>query len=251
MWSRDPFKAKWSIIALAYTTIRNKVGKRRAPLGRFLSLVCPELGIINTTQYCAMMSWDIGRDADGVLKMVQTSVPDVASFDDHIQHSIMTEKDVIHFCAENGYITRSVARILAGDPASPSNDSALSQHSLLATAPVTFPPVSTTTASFLGQTVNNPRAAATEVLGFDVDELLGPAERSESSNLPTAKPYEWSNCTGNLYDAEEGSFNFEALGDNYRTSIFDVGEISDPQSFDELFSAVVQDGFYHNDGKAL
>lgn len=47
---KDPFKAKWAI-ARACSAIHDKVGKPTAPLDRFLSPVCPQLGIIDTAQY--------------------------------------------------------------------------------------------------------------------------------------------------------------------------------------------------------
>jgi hypothetical protein len=44
MWQADPFHAKWTIAAKAYSVIRDKVGKAQAPLDTFLHIVCPLLG---------------------------------------------------------------------------------------------------------------------------------------------------------------------------------------------------------------
>jgi hypothetical protein len=44
MWNADPFKAKWTIVAKAYSIIRDKVGKAQAPLDVFLQIVCPHIG---------------------------------------------------------------------------------------------------------------------------------------------------------------------------------------------------------------
>jgi hypothetical protein len=44
MWQEDPFKAKWAIVAKAYSIIRDKVGKAHAPLDIFLQTVCPHIG---------------------------------------------------------------------------------------------------------------------------------------------------------------------------------------------------------------
>ena len=252
MWSKDPFKAKWTIIACAYSAIRNSVGKLRAPLDRFLSLVCPEIGIIDTAQYLEKMCWVIERDLDGVISLTQTSVPDIASFEDHIKHTIMTERDVVHFCARKGYITMAVAAALAGPQTTASNANAASQQGLLATAPVIPPALPTATNAFLALTVTNPRAAAQQVLGFDIDELLGPARQSEAANLdpaPPQKPYEWTGCMADLYSPGEGSFNFEKLGDGYSTSLYDVGDISDPQSFERMFGEVTENGYFQPSGK--
>jgi hypothetical protein len=152
-----------------------------------------------------------------------------------MKHTIMTENDVIHFCTQKFFINRSTAIAIAGQPGAP-------QHGLLATAPViaTTPPANSN--SFLYQTITNPRRAASIVLGFDVDQLLDSAEQSESSNLPPLPPpapYEWTGCMADIYNPAEGTFDFEALGNNYGTPLFDTGDISDPKSFDAIFSEVI------------
>jgi len=55
MWNQDPFKAKWSIIARAYTDIRDQVGKANASIEIFFSIVCPKMGIISADDYFARM----------------------------------------------------------------------------------------------------------------------------------------------------------------------------------------------------
>jgi hypothetical protein len=44
MWQKDPFQAKWTLVAKAYSIIRDKVGKAQAPLDTFLEIVCPHIG---------------------------------------------------------------------------------------------------------------------------------------------------------------------------------------------------------------
>jgi hypothetical protein len=57
MWKNNPFKAKSTIITKAYSSIRDLVGKQRASLATFLTLVCPKLGIINVKNYFRRMNW--------------------------------------------------------------------------------------------------------------------------------------------------------------------------------------------------
>ena len=52
-----------------------------------------------------------------------------------------------------------------------------------------------------------------------------------------------------LYNPAEGTFDFEGLGNNYGTPLFDTGNISNPQSFDAMFGEVIQDGFFHPSSK--
>lgn len=293
MWQRDPFKAKWTIVARAYSSIRDKVGKNRAQLDRFLTLVCPELGIIDAADYLEMMLWVFEIGANGVMMLEQVAVPDIDSFEDHIKHTIMTEKDVIHFCAQESYITHATAIAIAGPQA-------VGQQGLLATAPVV--PATTPAAAANNQFLNNtnanlfaatnqainqiigqpinppanqgqflynvltqPRHAASQVLGFDVDELLDPATQPETSNLPPSfspeapapaappspPPYQWTGCMADLYNPHEGTYDFASVGNtnNDAENEFDTGEISDPLSFDAIFGPSIQDGFVHPSSK--
>jgi hypothetical protein len=250
LWSRDPFKAKWTIATRAYSSIRDLVGKPLAPVDKFLAIVCPELGIIDPSLYLEMMCWEIEYDLNGqIVGLLQTAVPDVAAFDDYIKYTGMNENDVVHFCAYMGYISQHAANIIAGDPAQ--------QQTLLATAPAAIAPAPAPVIAapiinpFLADTVNDPRAAATQVLGFDVDEVLGPAEQSETPGAgglllspaaaPAPNPYEWTGCMADLYNPDEGTFNFEDMVRDQCDG--DVGDISDPASFDEMFGDVLEGGF--------
>jgi hypothetical protein len=244
LWEEDPFKAKWCILARAYSAIRDQVGKSNAPLDRFLALVSPEFGIIAVKDYLQTMLWECEIDVDGVMKLKRTSAPDIASFDHRIQHTSMTDKDVVHLCARRLYITRSNAIAIAGRPGA-------AEHGLLASAPIipvapTAPVAALCTPannSFLLHAMTNPRRAASDVLGFDVDALLGPAEQSQASTRsspPPPAPIQWTGCLADIYNPFEGTFDFEAVTNN---NDFDVGDISDPRSFDEMFGAVIQDGF--------
>ena len=53
LWQADPTKAKWTILAMAYTEIRDKVGTNRAPLPAFLAITAPLVGLINPNDYVA------------------------------------------------------------------------------------------------------------------------------------------------------------------------------------------------------
>ena len=134
-----------------------------------------------------MMSWKREIDFDGVMKLKQTSVPDITSFDHGIQHTSMTEKDIVHLCARESYISDANAVAIAGRPGA-------AQHGLLASVPIVpvapVPPVAPIAAistpannSFLLQAMINPGRAASDVLGFDVNAILGPAEQIQSSTF--------------------------------------------------------------------
>jgi hypothetical protein len=57
LWAADPFKPKWAILARAYTSIRNSVGKANAPLLQFLETVGPAIGMLKPEDYLKQMGW--------------------------------------------------------------------------------------------------------------------------------------------------------------------------------------------------
>jgi hypothetical protein len=107
MWKSDPFKAKWTIIAKADSTIRDAVGKQRTSLLVFLTLVCPKIGIINTEDYLWKMNWALQGTGAGTQVLKQTFLPDLSNFSTDILYTNMTAKDIIRVCAQVGYITQN------------------------------------------------------------------------------------------------------------------------------------------------
>jgi len=114
MWDEDPFKAKWSIIARAYTSIRDQVGKTNASIEAFFQIVCPRMGIIEVGDYLAMMQWAVQTNSNGSIVLHQSCRPDLSLFPFEIMSSSLTEKDVIHFCASLGYLSHADAVAIAG-----------------------------------------------------------------------------------------------------------------------------------------
>jgi hypothetical protein len=140
MWKNDPFKAKWTIVAKAYSSIRDVVGKQRASLLAFLTLVCPKIGIINAEDYFWKMNWKLEAAVDGTKVLKQTSFPDLSFFGAGILYTNVTPKDVIHFCAQMCCIPQQVANQIAwGDNFNPAGSlprNQISQQSLLASCPM-------------------------------------------------------------------------------------------------------------------
>lgn len=75
IWQHDPFKAKWAIIGKAYSVLRDKLGKENAPLDKFLEIVCPNMSIIEPTQYFVTMGWEITIAEDGEAFMHRNEKP--------------------------------------------------------------------------------------------------------------------------------------------------------------------------------
>jgi hypothetical protein len=100
MWKNDPFKAKRTIAAKAYSSIRDVVGKQRASLLAFLTLVCPKIGMINAEDYFWKMNWKLEAAVDGTKVLKQTSFLDLSSFGADILYTkrryTFLRTDVLH-----------------------------------------------------------------------------------------------------------------------------------------------------------
>ena len=57
LWQGDHFQAKWTIVAKAYSKVRDYQGKDNANLSKFLELVSPFIGIIAPADYLSIMGW--------------------------------------------------------------------------------------------------------------------------------------------------------------------------------------------------
>jgi hypothetical protein len=238
LWQQDPFKAKWAIIAKAYSIIRDAVGKVAAPLDLFLNQVCPEIGIISIDEYLHKMKWEFVTALDGMVSLQQTSAPDLSSFDERITRTVMTEWEVISFAENNGYMPRNTVvpnvqmtqqGVFAGfagiPPPAPFANNNLA-------------PVLSGMNMFLQDVAMNPAAAATMVLGFDVEDML---------REPNTHQVKWTGSMADLYDPETGFLDLERNVENK----WDVANIDDPQSFDSIFTDSIQDGYLIPNGNVM
>ncbi|KAG9960328.1 hypothetical protein KCU61_g6726, partial [Aureobasidium melanogenum] len=113
MCQNDPFKAKWSILAKAYSIIRESSTKDAAPLDKFLALTCPLIGIIPRDDYLGVMGWSI-VDTAGVKSMERMYTPDVSSFPENILTTILSSEEIVAHCQRVSYVDHNdtdVARI--------------------------------------------------------------------------------------------------------------------------------------------
>lgn len=103
LWAEDPFKVKWSILAKAYSIIRDRVGKQHAPLDKFLLICCPEIGTVSVNNYLRKLNWVVGANEQGELTLTQTETPDLADFEAEITNCTMTEIDIIEHCVHQHF----------------------------------------------------------------------------------------------------------------------------------------------------
>ncbi len=270
LWDADPFHAKWAILARAYSNIRTLLGKTFAPLDRFFIIACPAIGVIDSTEYLAMMSWE-WVVVDGVKKLVQTAVPNLASFAHHIRYTTMTDRDIVHRCAREYYISQTHANTIAGPPG---GHGLAAQQGLMASAPGVGLTVGTAATAAGQQVPVAPTAAALTVtpaaanapsvgqLGSVANSTTpNPASSNNSvqsvssflgSDIPTLvnpPAYQWTGSLIDLYHPSEGLYDFGMVGSRIETVQFNTGDISDPSDFDAMFNDALVDGFLQPDGK--
>jgi hypothetical protein len=124
-------------VARSFTNLRDKVGKANAPLSTFLDIVCPQMGIIGVEEYLEMMNWVVEKNSESI-ELKQYTSPDYSTFPDRIVNTLMTERDVIFYCAYKGYISALTSVQIAGpfpQVGIASATDAASQQGLLASAP--------------------------------------------------------------------------------------------------------------------
>ncbi|KAH0403927.1 hypothetical protein KCU89_g1638, partial [Aureobasidium melanogenum] len=103
MWQNDPFRAKWSILAKAYSIIRESNTKDAAPLDKFLALTCPLIGIIPRDDYLGVMGWSI-VDTAGVKSMERMYTPDISSFPENILTTNLSSEEIVAHCQRVSYV---------------------------------------------------------------------------------------------------------------------------------------------------
>ncbi len=108
VWQQDPFKAKWAIIAKAYSVLRDSLGKENAPLDKFLAISGELMSIIEPTQYFVTMGWEIIIAEDGEPFMHRNEKP----LNPILFIDIFSVNDVICHCFFNGYFTGDLTQVL-------------------------------------------------------------------------------------------------------------------------------------------
>ena len=238
MWECDPFKAKWSVIARAYSTMRDWLGKDRVKLDQFLDLVCPQIGIIGRDKYLEEMNWSVEYDNDGPHNLVQTFVRNIDSFSDVLRNTTMDDHDIVYFCARQGFIPPGAAVMMLDQPL---RGPGLAAGQTLLAASAMIPKTHITPADFRRAANEHPVETGSVILGFDVEALLtddesfkmdvGHHSRHAASSLSN-NPMLWSGSNAELYDPAAGYLNLDQAVEKSWNTI----DISQPEEFDQTLT---------------
>jgi len=101
LWQNDPFKAKWAILAKAYSIIRdNHVGE--VSLDSFLNLNGNFIGILEPNRYLAAMGWELIVDDQHQYTMVRVNPTYPTETEAATNYSV---NDIVNRCYETGYVS--------------------------------------------------------------------------------------------------------------------------------------------------
>nr|BAC67541.2 MAT1-1-1 [Cordyceps tenuipes] len=71
LWSKDPYRNRWAMIAKVYSFVRDEMGKTRAPLSSFLMAACPAMDILPPDEYLRVLGWVVEDTEHGTKRLVQ------------------------------------------------------------------------------------------------------------------------------------------------------------------------------------
>ncbi|KAF2867182.1 mating-type protein MAT alpha 1-domain-containing protein [Massariosphaeria phaeospora] len=106
LWEADPNKPLWSLMAKAWSTMRDQVGKRRAPLDEFLRLICPHLKIPAPEMYLECLGWKLVINGEGAPTVSREFTPDPNSEDAEDAEAAangLSVGDIINYVRSTGY----------------------------------------------------------------------------------------------------------------------------------------------------
>lgn len=103
MWDTDPNKSLWTLLTKAWSTIRDRIGKERAPLDAFFRIMCPAMRIPSPQVYLERCGWTLVLDDAGAPNVTRDFELPYESFEEASENSTMSVADIIRHCHLNGY----------------------------------------------------------------------------------------------------------------------------------------------------
>lgn len=103
LWQNDRFKAKWAILAKAYSKIRDEhAGSKDVSLESFLNLNAGYIGILQPRLYLEAMGWELTVDEEQQYTMARVSPTTTSEADVSTNYSV---NDIIKHCYDTGYVS--------------------------------------------------------------------------------------------------------------------------------------------------
>ncbi|KAL2866006.1 mating-type protein MAT alpha 1-domain-containing protein [Aspergillus lucknowensis] len=101
LWQNDPFKAKWTILAKAYSIVRDE-HDAEVTLESFLTLNAELIGILEPVRYLDAMGWELTDNGNQQYTMARIKSPVATEAELSTNCSV---DDLIKHCYAAGYVT--------------------------------------------------------------------------------------------------------------------------------------------------
>lgn len=180
LWQTDPFKAKWSILAKAYSLIRDSIGKEKAPLDSYLAIIGPFIGIVPPEQYLEILGWEIVAGGDGGKLLRRDFDVDFDSLDQDLFTSNVSVNDIIEYSYASGYVAADEGNLIVPDN-EPAMTMATSVQHNLPMKSANFAPVHKTTSDASGPTTAVTMVVANDASKQTVSETAAPLPDREAT----------------------------------------------------------------------
>ncbi|KAH9866459.1 hypothetical protein IAQ61_008464 [Plenodomus lingam] len=109
IWEVDPNKSLWSLMAKAWSLIRDQIGKNNAPLDEFFAIVCPILNIPSRETYLEYHGWTLTIDKEGAPTLSRNDAFEVTPVRSQATETPLSVDDIINFAKAGGYALGYVA----------------------------------------------------------------------------------------------------------------------------------------------
>jgi hypothetical protein len=173
LWEADPNKSLWSLMAKAWSAMRDQLGKANVPLDKFFDIICPRLNLPSPDTYLQDQGWklDVNSGESPILSR-DYSVQPSASFSAGIGDMPLSVEDITSICQTAGY------------------------------AQYYMPDLNTTSSTFLGRSVEQQAAASGQ--GARVTKRNNRRNKRETARQSGAMPM-LREQIGNAHGIDTGS----------------------------------------------
>jgi hypothetical protein len=104
LWEADPNKPLWSLMAKAWSAMRDQLGKANVPLDKFFDIICPRLNLPSPDTYLEDQGWKLHvHQGESPILSRDLSVQPSASFGAGIGDMTLSVEDITSICQTAGY----------------------------------------------------------------------------------------------------------------------------------------------------
>jgi hypothetical protein len=114
MWDLEVEKPMWTLLAKAWSAMRDQLGKDQVPLSGFLKIICSNLGMVSPEMYLQTRGWNMDVDEAGSPSI--SLRPDASSTGSQYEELTISVEDVISICQNQGYAQAYVSDPEASSP---------------------------------------------------------------------------------------------------------------------------------------